>query len=53
MLTIGLFCLMNASSHFLFGPAQDVLDVTREFGLTELNASQRENYKDLCRMEGM
>lgn len=52
MLTIGIFCLMNAWPHFLFGPGQDALDATVEFGRSDFNKSTAKQHKELCQTGG-
>lgn len=52
MLTIAIFCFMNALPHFLFGLGQDTLDVTLEYGQNATNKSAAEYEKGLCRVGG-
>ncbi|KAG8273911.1 hypothetical protein J6590_011460 [Homalodisca vitripennis] len=55
-LTVVVYCLMNALCHFIYGPGEDALDLTKEFG-GHFNASvtailiDAENRKSLCQRE--
>ncbi|XP_017867013.1 PREDICTED: solute carrier organic anion transporter family member 4A1 [Drosophila arizonae] len=57
LLTIVLFCLMTTSPHFLYGPGEDALALTKEFGaLPDENATmeaiEEQRSKTLCRLSG-
>lgn len=56
--TIVIFCLMNIVPHFLYGPGEDALALTVEYG-SKLNsdgafeALEKEDRKTLCNSNGM
>lgn len=57
LLTIVLFCLMTTSPHFLYGPGEDALALTKEFGAipdenATLEAIEEQRSKILCRTTG-
>ncbi|XP_017837173.1 solute carrier organic anion transporter family member 74D isoform X2 [Drosophila busckii] len=57
LLTIVMFCLMTTSPHFLYGPGEDALSLTAEFGAipvenASLEAIEEQRAKILCRLHG-
>ncbi|XP_005176681.1 solute carrier organic anion transporter family member 74D [Musca domestica] len=57
LLTIVLFCLLTAAPHFLYGPGDDALALTKEFGATPdenatIEAIREQRSKTLCRLNG-
>ncbi|XP_032590483.1 solute carrier organic anion transporter family member 74D [Drosophila grimshawi] len=57
LLTIVVFCLMTTSPHFLYGPGDDALALTKEFGAipdenATLEAIEEQRSKTLCRLTG-
>ncbi|EDW57236.1 solute carrier organic anion transporter family member 74D [Drosophila virilis] len=57
LLTIVVFCLMTTSPHFLYGPGEDALALTKEFGAqpdenATLEAIEEQRAKTLCRLTG-
>ncbi|KAH8369791.1 hypothetical protein KR093_000982, partial [Drosophila rubida] len=57
LLTIVVFCLMTTSPHFLYGPGEDALALTEEFGgipdeNATLEAIAEQRSKTLCRLQG-
>ncbi|XP_023302200.2 solute carrier organic anion transporter family member 74D [Lucilia cuprina] len=57
LLTIVAFCLLTAAPHFLYGPGEDALALTAEFGaLPDENATmevlEEQRSKTLCRLRG-
>lgn len=56
LLTIVIFCLMNALPHVLYGPGEDALRLTLEYGgIQDLNATEavitKERTKSLCKFK--
>ena len=54
LLTIVAFCLLTSLPHFLYGPGEQALSLTREFGASEndnttIEVLERERQKTLCR----
>lgn len=54
LFTIVAFCLLTALPHFLYGPGDQALSLTREFGASEndeatLEILEKEKQKTLCR----
>lgn len=54
LLTVVAFCVITALPHFLYGPGEQALSLTKEFGASEndsmtLVVLQREQQKTLCR----
>ncbi|XP_014246660.1 solute carrier organic anion transporter family member 5A1 isoform X2 [Cimex lectularius] len=50
--TIVLFCIMNALPHFLYGPGEDALGLTEEYGrLDNKTDLDRHNRQTLCQKE--
>lgn len=54
LFTIVAFCVLTALPHFLYGPGEQAMSLTREFGalendLTTLEVLENENMKTLCR----
>ncbi|XP_059225479.1 solute carrier organic anion transporter family member 74D [Stomoxys calcitrans] len=57
LLTIVAFCLLTAAPHFLYGPGEDALALTMEFGATPdenatMEAIKEQRSKTLCRLSG-
>uniref|UniRef100_A0A0K8WG47 Solute carrier organic anion transporter family member n=2 Tax=Bactrocera latifrons TaxID=174628 RepID=A0A0K8WG47_BACLA len=57
LLTIVVFCLMTALPHLLYGPGDDALALTAEFGAhpaenATLEAIEKQGRKTLCRLNG-
>ncbi|EDW72267.1 uncharacterized protein Dwil_GK20832 [Drosophila willistoni] len=57
LLTIVLFCMLTTTPHFLYGPGDDALALTSEFGaLPDENATkeaiEEQRSKTLCRLNG-
>lgn len=57
LLTIVMFCLLTALPHLLYGPGEDSLKLTMEFGADlTLNGTKEaieiENAKNLCKVKG-
>ncbi|KAL7736165.1 hypothetical protein ACLKA6_003711 [Drosophila palustris] len=57
LLTIVVFCLMTTSPHFLYGPGEDALALTKEFGATSdenvtMEVIEEQRSKTLCRLHG-
>lgn len=56
ILTFAVFCFMNAMPHFLYGPGNDALEVTKEYGWASENKSsavlEAEKRKSLCNPGG-
>ncbi|XP_067632743.1 solute carrier organic anion transporter family member 74D-like isoform X2 [Eurosta solidaginis] len=57
LLTIVIFCLMTALPHFLYGPGEDALALTAEFGAqpdenATKEAIEKQGSKTLCRLNG-
>lgn len=57
LLTIVAFCMLTAAPHFLYGPGEDALALTAEFGaLPDENATmevlEEQRSKTLCRFRG-
>lgn len=57
LLTIIAFCLLTALPHFLYGPGEDALKLTMEYGANTvengtLEAIEKERAKILCRKKG-
>lgn len=54
LLTVVVFCFLTSLPHFLYGPGEQALSLTREFGASEndestLTVLEREHQKTLCR----
>lgn len=54
LFTLVAFCLLTALPHFLYGPGDQAMGLTREYGASEndlatLEVLERENQKTLCR----
>lgn len=54
LLTIVVFCLLTTLPHFLYGPGEQALSLTKEYGASEnddttLEILERERIKTLCR----
>ncbi|XP_030370768.1 solute carrier organic anion transporter family member 74D [Scaptodrosophila lebanonensis] len=57
LLTIVLFCLLTSTPHFLYGPGEDALALTEEFGAVPVEngtneAIEEQRSKMLCRLNG-
>lgn len=57
LLTIVAFCMLTAAPHFLYGPGEDALALTMEFGaIPDENATMEimneQRSKTLCRLRG-
>jgi Organic Anion Transporter Polypeptide (OATP) family len=57
LFSIVIFCLMNASPHFFYGPGEEALKLTVEYGGAENRVQSQEaemaaNKKSLCRRNG-
>nr|XP_016930701.1 solute carrier organic anion transporter family member 74D [Drosophila suzukii] len=48
LLTIVAFCLLTSSLHFLYGPGEDALKLTKEFGQVNETLARQERDKKLC-----
>lgn len=57
MYTIAMFCFLNALPHLLYGPGEQALSLTREYGATEEHSKsfeykEMEKQKTMCRPNG-
>ncbi|XP_037950487.1 solute carrier organic anion transporter family member 74D-like [Teleopsis dalmanni] len=57
LLTIVIFCVLTAAPHFLYGPGQDALALTAEFGAvpdenTTMEVLEKQRTKSLCKLTG-
>ncbi|KAH8269636.1 hypothetical protein KR018_010960 [Drosophila ironensis] len=57
LLTIVLFCVLTTAPHFLYGPGEDALALTSEFGgvpdeNATMEAIEEQRSKTLCRING-
>ncbi|XP_022217786.2 solute carrier organic anion transporter family member 74D [Drosophila obscura] len=57
LLTIVLFCVLTTTPHFLYGPGEDALALTSEFGAmpdenATMEAIEEQRSKTLCRLNG-
>lgn len=57
IMTFAMFCFMNALPHFIYGPGDDALETTLEYGWANDNKSsdvvEAEKRQSLCSTEGM
>lgn len=57
LLTLIVFCMLTVTPHFIYGPGDDALSLTKEYGaVSDLNISQKDleeqRQKILCRADG-
>lgn len=57
LLTLVCFCMLTATPHFIYGPGEDALSLTKEYGaVSDINISlqdlEKQRQKVLCRNDG-
>ncbi|XP_075166175.1 solute carrier organic anion transporter family member 74D-like isoform X2 [Haematobia irritans] len=57
LLTLIVFCMLTVTPHFIYGPGEDALSLTKEYGaVSDMNISledlEEERQKILCRTDG-